>query len=171
MKLKLTLIFLLFIYNLTLSQSLDLQFLKNCTSYSEYELSDKLNEIGFSLLNNNFEDSFCNKSYIKGKYFTNNPKRSGGGEIGFIVHKNNTEVIIEIDYSSDFEDFERIGTNIDKFFKLEKTFYSSKYKCTVKKYSYNNYFYYAYIDQQIKDLNFPGFLISNVRIDECYFSN
>lgn len=173
MKLKTTLIISLFFNHFIFSQTLDFQILKNCTKYDAYELSDKLNEMGFSLLNNNFEAEFCNKSYLNGQYFTNHPKRDGGGEIGFLVHKYRTELIIEINYGSYFENFTKIGDSIDENFKLEKTFYSAKYHCTVLKYNYNNYFYYAFVENLDTEgkQHYPTFLISKARLDECYFSH
>jgi hypothetical protein len=170
MKLTFVSIILFFSYNITFSQSLSFDFFKNFTAYSEYELIDELNEIGFSLLNSNSESTRCNKTFSR-QYFSNKPERRLSGEIGIVVLRKEKDLFVEIDYGSDFDNWENIGAKIDTSFILEKSFYSSKYKCKVNKYSYNKFFYYAYVDQQVEGLTYPSFIISNFRIDECYFSN
>jgi hypothetical protein len=169
---KTTLIISLLLSQFIFSQTLDFQILKNCTKYNVFELSDKLNEKGFSLLNNNFEDEICNRSYRNGQYFSNDPNRNRGGEIGFMVYRKNSGLEIEINYGSDFENFTNIGDSIDENFKLIKTFYSAKYHCTVLKYSYNDYFYYAFVENLDTEgkQHYPTFLISKERLDECHFS-
>lgn len=170
MKSILTLLIFIFNYNLLTSQNLSFEFLKECPKYTNHQLSDKLNEIGFSLLNNNFENIICQKNYQTGQYFTNNINRDFSGEIGLIINKKEDNFVIEINYTSYYDNWEIIGTKINEHFELEKTFYSARYKCKVNKYSYNNIFYYAFIDQQVEDLNYPAFIVTNIRIDECYFS-
>ena len=130
---------------------------------------DKLNELGFSLLNRSAQLTLCDRTFTR-QYFSNKSERTGSGEIGIVVLRKDKDLLIEISYGSSYTNWENIGEQVDKSFVLEKSFYSSKYNCKVNKYSFNNHLYYAYIDQQVQGLTYPSFVISNFRIDECYFS-
>lgn len=171
MKKTISLLIVLLCSNLLHSQTLNLNFLKTAPSFEKLELIDAINEKGFHLVHDDFSVNVCKKPYTR-YFFSNSPRGYGSTKnIEYIVNKRNTELLIEINYTSYFDNFEHLLSEIDSNFKLEKKFYSSLYKCDVWKYNYNNFTYYVYIDQQVEGSSYPVIIISNFRIDECFFSN
>ncbi|WP_339650590.1 hypothetical protein [uncultured Salegentibacter sp.] len=153
------------------SQTLSLDFLKKSPNYKKTELIDAINERGFHLVHDDFSVNVCKEKYTR-YFFSNAPRGYGAtNNIEYLVNRRNQDLVIEINYTAYFDNFENLLSEIDSNFKLEKKFYSSLYNCEVWKYSYNNYNYYLYIDQQFPGDSYPCIVITNFRIDECFFSN
>lgn len=162
-------ILMLFIALSSQSQNLNFQLIKTFPTYNESTLSDVLNKKGFHLINNHLVNPVCDNMPRSGKYYSTDKERGfGNDEIAFSVYKNNKELLIEITfgYLNYVKNFNSIFSQIQSTFKKEKNFYSSRYKSEVKKYSYNLHFYYVF-----NDGDYPNIMISNKRIDECWFSN
>ena len=158
-------------FNILSAQTLTLTFLKNCIAYSDTKFADELYKAEFYLANKKMEIT-SNKSLIGGQYFSNDKERklnNNNGEISVIANKSQGNKIVVLSFfMNDLykDNYNSLYSQIKAHFKKEKSFYSLKYKSDVDKYTFNNYFYYIYSDD-----NTPCILISNARQEEGYFTN
>jgi hypothetical protein len=156
-------------FNILSAQTITLTFLKNCVAYSDTKFADELYKSGFYLANKKM-DVVSNKSLVGGRYFSNDKERKlTNGEISVIANKSEGNKIVELSFvSNDLykDNYNSLYNQIKSQFKKEKSFYSLKYKADIDKYTFNNYFYYIYLDD-----NTPCIIISNARQEESYFTN
>ena len=152
------------------AQFMSLGFIKNCSSYKKTTFEDELTKKHFFLVQK--PATVSSPLLAEAVAYSNEKKENAGtaGEIKVLSLINEKLNLTEITFFNGsknyWKNYNEIFKQMVNFFNNQQSFKSLKYKTDVALFSKDNIFYYAYKNGEI-----PVIVISNVKLENTYFSN
>ncbi len=149
---------------------MSLVFIKNCSAYKRTTFEDELTKKHFFPVQK--PATVSSPLLAEGVTYSNEKKENVGttGEIkviSLISEKLNLTEITFINGSKNYwKNYNDVFKQMVNFFNNQQSFKSLKYKTDVALFSKDNVFYYAYKNGEI-----PVIVVSNVKLEDTYFSN